>query len=194
PVHVPNAPEHRALTMAAAEVVDEVAAFFGDRVATGVTPGAAVMASRSGAVFMQQAWGVLADGTPCTTDMVFPFMSFSKGISATAICAVAAGGGFGWDDLVSDHLPEYGCKGKEHTTLRHLLTHAAGIPTGGLGLPLTGPGDWRSTIAGLCALPAEWEPGTRTAYHALSGVLVAAEVASRAAGQPFAELCADLVL
>lgn len=174
--------------------VDDLDAFMHEQVASGAVPGAAVMATRHQRVFVRAAWGNRLDGAPCDPSIVFPFMSFSKAVTASMIGQVQSGGGFEWDDLVSEYLPGYGCKGKEATTIRHLMTHAAGIPSGGAATPLAGPEDWASVVDVLCAMDAEWAPGSRTAYHGLSGLLLAAEIARRVSGRGFGELCTDLVL
>jgi len=43
-------------------------------------------------------------------------------------------GHFSLDDRVADYLPDYTSHGKDRTTIRHVLTHSAGVPFA------TGPG------------------------------------------------------
>ncbi len=56
-------------------------------------------------------------------------------------------------------------------------------------------GDWDGTIARICALPLEFEPGTALHYHALTAHWIMAEIVRRLDGakRSYAEICADEV-
>jgi CubicO group peptidase (beta-lactamase class C family) len=173
--------------------VQDVLSAVQDQVDRGSVPGVTLAASRHGRVFVRYAAGRTPAGEACPHDLVFPTMSFGKAITASAIARVQALGGFEWDEPVSRYLPEYAQKGKESTTIRHLLTHAAGIPSAGVGVCIPRPDDWTELVAALCAAEAEWEPGSRTAYHGLSAITVGAEVARRASGRSWEELYHDVL-
>jgi CubicO group peptidase (beta-lactamase class C family) len=168
--------------------VDAVVERLQSLVEEGTVPGLTLAASRDKHIFLRLALGTTADGAECPHDLVFPSMSFGKGITATAIARVQAEGGFEWDHLVSRYVPEFAQNGKQDTTMRHLLSHAAGIPWAGVDVPIPKPDDWTDVIAALCAAEAEWPPGSRTEYHGLSAIMVGAEVARRVSGETWEEL------
>jgi CubicO group peptidase (beta-lactamase class C family) len=92
------------------------------------------------------------------------------------------------DDPVVDHVPEFGAHGKHAITLRHLLTHTAGI-RGADAISSTAAGDayWDEIVAGICAAApeADWVPGRRAGYHLTCGMTMLAEVVRRRDGRRF---------
>jgi CubicO group peptidase (beta-lactamase class C family) len=87
------------------------------------------------------------------------------------------------EDRVCDFIPEFARHGKERITIRHLLSHRAGIPN----LPpeyldldlLTQP---ERIIEVLCDAELRSRPGRLLAYHAVTGGFVLGEVVRRATG------------
>ena len=76
-------------------------------------------------------------------------------------------------------------------TLRHLLYPLTGIPNVPLGA-VRSEAEWQAAVKRVCAARTEWEPGSRTVYHPLSGLFVAAEAARRVSGgKAWAELCRE---
>ncbi len=60
-----------------------------------------------------------------------PFCVYSaaKAISTTVVhMLVERGEFFSLDDRVCDYLPNYTSHGKDRTTIRHVITHSAGVP------------------------------------------------------------------
>src|SRR5438445_10661698 len=193
-----RSPTTEAVTDAAAagmdgDAVQAACSAVEDQVEQGHVPGVTLAASRHGRVFLRYAAGTTPEGEVCPHDLIFPTMSFGKAITASAIARVQATGGFEWDEPVSRYLPDYPQKGKESTTIRHLLTHAAGIPSAGVGVSVPRPDDWTELIAALCSAQAEWQPGSRTSYHGLSAITVGAEIARRASGRSWEELYHDVL-
>jgi CubicO group peptidase (beta-lactamase class C family) len=79
-----------------------------------------------------------------------------------------AGGDITLDEPVASYWEEYGTGGKERTTLRHILTHRAGLPAfppAAAGLDLLDDAGLRKALAGA---EAETEPGQLMAEHALT--------------------------
>jgi len=74
-----------------------------------------------------------------------------------------------YDAPVACYWPEFAANGKEHVTVRHVLTHSAGLhrlrSTIGLAEHML---DWEHMTAAFAAAPAAYEPGTRHGYHALT--------------------------
>jgi CubicO group peptidase (beta-lactamase class C family) len=124
-------------------------------------------------------------------DVRFPLYSFSKGVTATVAVMVRQEGLLDYDAPVSRYVPEYAGGGKEGTTVRHLLTHAAGVPAVPLG-PVATEEQWREAVQTLCAAEAEWAPGSKTHYHALTGPFMAAEIVRRVTGgAPWSAICRE---
>ncbi len=82
------------------------------------------------------AWGgngpadpVDAERVPVRTDTP-PFCVYSaaKAITVTVAHMLIERGNFALEDRVCDYLPGYTSHGKDRTTIRHVLTHSAGIP------------------------------------------------------------------
>jgi CubicO group peptidase (beta-lactamase class C family) len=96
--------------------------------ATGVQPGAAVMVIRGGRIVHQAGYGYadLERRVPITADSAFNLASMSKQFTAIAVMVLAASGDLGYDDPVSQYLPQLSpYKG---VTIRQLITHTGGLP------------------------------------------------------------------
>jgi len=99
------------------------------------------------------------------------------------------------DDPVAHYLPEFGQHGKDRITLRHVLTHRAGIPRippqfADVGL-LERP---KEILAILNGQRPTFAPGRRLAYHALTGGFVLAAIIERVTGKTVRELMRDEIL
>jgi CubicO group peptidase (beta-lactamase class C family) len=131
-------------------------------------------------------WGGLADRgrrIPWKEDTLTLVFSTTKG--ATAICAhlLAQRGELDLDAPVSQYWPEFAASGKEAATVRHLLSHRAGLPT--LDTAMT-PEDalaWDPPVQALAAQSPAWEPGSRHGYHAVTFGWLVGEVIRRVSGR-----------
>ena len=61
-------------------------------------------------------------------DTPFCVYSAAKAISTTVVHMLVEQGHFSLDDRVCDYLPNYTSHGKDRTTIRHVITHSAGVP------------------------------------------------------------------
>lgn len=146
------------------------------------------------------AWSGVADpatGRPVAGDTLFCVFSTTKGITATVIHLLAERGLLDYDAPIARYWPEFAARGKGGITVRHALSHTAGVPHLPPGAGAAEMCDWEGICAGIAELEPLWEPGTRTGYHALSYGWLLGEVARRADGRPFArivreEICAPL--
>jgi CubicO group peptidase (beta-lactamase class C family) len=175
--------------------MSEVTSFVEGQIEDGHVPGALLMASLKGKVFFEQYWGTCCDGTRRDVsfdgDTLHFLASFSKVVSATVVAMVQEEGLLDYDEPVSTYIPEFTGGGKDTITLRHLLTHSAGIPSVSFGPPVT-PEQWQACLDKVCAADTEWPPGSRTLYHALSAMFVAAEAVRRVSGmQPWPTICRE---
>ena len=167
------------------QALDNACAYIENEIAAGSVPGAALVVVRHERTVLERAWGTYCDGQtrhrPYHLETTNLFYSFSKPISATVVALAVERGLVGWDDPIAHHVPEFAQGGKEAITIRHLLTHSAGIPSVALQEALTDDG-WNACVQACCQHPLEWPVGSRSAYHGLSGLLMAAECVRRAAG------------
>jgi CubicO group peptidase (beta-lactamase class C family) len=117
-----------------------------------------------------------------------PWMSCSKIPTSVAFALVWERGLVKLDAPVCQYVPEFASGGKHTITLRHLLTHTAGLLSCERAL---GPVRYQNTFADnvrvLYETPADadWRPGTRAGYLTTSAMLRIAEVIRRVAGRSF---------
>ncbi len=71
-----------------------------------------------------------ASGTPVSADTMFGIASMSKSLTSLCLCILETEGKLRLDDPVCDYFPNFSLAGqpREAVTLRHLMTHTAGIP------------------------------------------------------------------
>ena len=163
--------------------------------AKGSFPGVSLVATRHGKTFLEEYRGTYCDGrtrdVPVDGQQLNMVYSFSKVISATVVAMVQQDGLLDYDAPVSTYLPRFKGGGKDSITLRHCLTHSAGIPSVQLG-PALDDTSWQKNLDAVCAHETEWEPGSKTAYHARSGMFVAAACTRAACGmQSWNEICRE---
>jgi len=109
-------------------------------------------------------WGGLADPTTGRTvdgETLFNVYSVAKAVTATALHMQVARGLIEYDAPIARYWPEYAAHGKEKTTVRHALTHRAGLPQMPEGVTPERMCDWDWMVRGIAALKPLAEPGTR---------------------------------
>ena len=124
--------------------------------------GAQLCISREGQTVEQLALGDAAPGHTMTDESITLWMSSGKPITATAIMQLVEQGELELDDAVAHYLPLFANHGKSYITIRHLLTHTAGIRTARFKFPQD---DWDSIITAICDAQPEWEAGEEGGYH-----------------------------
>lgn len=94
----------------------------------GVQPGAAVLVVKDGEIVHSKGYGYaeLDEHRPITPNTPFRLASVSKHFTAAAIMCLADEGVLDYDDPVTRWLP--GLDAYAGVTIRHLLTHTAGLP------------------------------------------------------------------
>src|ERR1043165_9081679 len=93
----------------------------GKQYAAGVHTGAMMYVSLAGQVMADLSVGEMG------MDTILPWLSAGKPIAAVAIAQLWEKKLLELDDPVARHVPEFAKRGKEKITIRHLLTHTAGI-------------------------------------------------------------------
>ena len=116
---------------------------------------------------------------------VFLLASITKPMTATAVLLLADRGALSVSDPVRKYIPEFTGGEKDKITIRHLLTHTTGLPD---MLPENEPlrkrhAPLKDFVAGTCATPLLFSPGTRVRYQSM-GILLAAEIVERVAKKP----------
>jgi CubicO group peptidase (beta-lactamase class C family) len=176
-----------------ADLQAEVQAAAGELVAAGTETGLQVAVLRHGRVLADVVSGVADPQTaqPVTPGTLFYAASAAKGVAASLAHVLAERGDITYDLRLADVWPEFAARGKEHTTLRHVLLHTAGLP----GLPrettVADLCDWDRVCAALAAAEPWWRPGTRFGYHALTFGFLLGETLRRATGRTIARQAAS---
>ena len=125
-----------------ADLQAEVQAAADEMVASGPETGLQIAVRQHGHVVADVVSGV-ADprtGAGVRPGTLFYAASAAKGVASSLAHVLAERGDLGYDMRVADVWPEFGSRGKERITLRHVLLHTAGLP----GLPA------ETTIEQLC--------------------------------------------
>ncbi len=164
----------------------------------GLHIGAQVYVSQRGKTVADFAIGESRPGVPMTTDTLMIWLSASKPLTAVAIGQLWELGQLDIEDSVARHVPEFGANGKDSVTIRHLLTHTAGIRWLDTGWPRA---PWEQIMAKICAMPMErdWIPGEKAGYHATTSWFILGEIVQRLGGRPFSsyireEICLPLAM
>ncbi len=150
--------------------------------------GAQVYVSIDGKAVADLGIGEARMGVPMTPDSMVIWFSMTKPSVAVAVAQQWEHGRLELDDRVADHVPEFAANSKDTITLRHLLTHTAGIrDADAIGSTAAGDDAWDEIVAGICAVAPEpeWIPGRRAGYHLSGGMTMLAEVVRRVDGRRF---------
>lgn len=153
-----------------------------------------VLLAEKGEVVYHKAFGLANRewNVPNTVDSRYKLASLGKQFTALLILQLAEEGKLSLDDPLVKHLPEFTAPGADKIVLRHVLSHASGIPNYHV-IP-----SFDSTVAKLprtleqfVALftdkPLLFEPGNGYQYSNL-GYSALALVAQRAGGRSYSEL------
>jgi CubicO group peptidase (beta-lactamase class C family) len=136
-------------------------------------------------------------GTPMRPNDMTMLWSASKGVTATCLHILAERGLIAYDDAIADYWPAFAAHGKAAISIRHLMSHTAGIPF----LPDDVTNDILADYDAICAIVADLRPISRAgqvaAYHGLTYGWPLANVLEAVDGRPFGqfvqdEICAPL--
>ncbi|MDQ0634381.1 CubicO group peptidase (beta-lactamase class C family) [Arthrobacter pascens] len=132
---------------------------------------------------------------PIDGDSLFVLWSTTKGMIAIIVAMLIQRGQLDPEAAVSSVWPEFGVKGKEHTTFAHLLSHAAGLPffPSGAGIESRHLPNWELCTEVLAAAEPLWVPGTASWYHPFTFGYLNGEAVRRVTGTSVSELFAELV-
>lgn len=127
-------------------------------------------------------------------DTRFAIFSISKCITATLMHILFDRDEVKVDDRVAWYIPEFAQNGKEQVTIRHILTHQAGIPMILWNLSDDVIRDWDGIIQKICEQKPWHPPGRRTGYHMISGGYILGEIIQRVRGTSLREVIQTEIL
>jgi CubicO group peptidase (beta-lactamase class C family) len=149
------------------------------------TGGAAVAVYYRGELVLDLWGGWRAEGEPWRRDTLAMCFSTTKGVISTALHLLAERGQIEYDAPVAAYWPQFAQGGKERVTVRHVLTHSAGLHRmRTLVDHAQRMLDWDYMVAALERAEPAYEPGTRHGYHALTYGWLAGELVRRVSGRP----------
>lgn len=153
--------------------------------AGGLHIGAQLYVSMNGRVIADSALGQSRPGVPMTPDTLMLWMSATKPIAAVAIAQLWERGLLALDDPIAKHIPEFARQDKGAITLRHILTHTAGIRWIETGWPTASQ---ERIVERVCDMRIErdWIPGKKAGYSALTSWFLLGELVRRLGGRDFA--------
>jgi CubicO group peptidase (beta-lactamase class C family) len=160
---------------------------------TRTQPAIALAIRRKGRLILERSIGHARPGLLASPRTPFCTFSVSKAITATLLHLLDERDLLRLDDPVCEYLPDFARRGKEWVTIRHILTHRAGIPSiigeGSLDA-LTTPDQ---VVAALCDSKPAFLPGRRLAYHAVTGGFILGAIVKRVTGQPIEDVLAETI-
>ena len=194
-----GAEDHSEIDAAAVERIWQAARHW---YAAGMHPAIQLCLRHNGKVVLNRAighgWGNAPDDppdaekVPVTTDTAFCAFSAAKAVATTVVHMLVERGAFSLDDRVCEYLPTYTSHGKDRTTIRHVMTHSAGVPFA------TGPrpnldrmDDTEYARRKLGELKPIHRPGLVHIYHGVTWGPLVREIVSAATGKSIREILAD---
>jgi CubicO group peptidase (beta-lactamase class C family) len=172
---------------------------------TGLYPALALCIRRRGQVIFDRSLGHVSGNAPAdppdarkvvaSPRTLFNIFSASKMVTAMLVHMCDERRLLHLDDPVAMYVPGFGEHGKHRITIRHVLTHRAGIPH----IPP------QFADVGLLERPAEilsllsqqkprWRAGQRLAYHALTGGFVLGAIVEQVTGKGLRDFIRDEIL
>lgn len=169
------------------DALKNVEALFTEQINNGTHPGAAMAIYRYGKLVLDFYGGIsnTDTGEPVNHNSLYVLMSSTKPLAAACIALLKERNKLAYDDKVVEYWPEFDKNGKESITIRHILTHTAGIPETPGGLTWDKWIDWDLVVSAMAETTPRFEPGTAIAYHAINFGWLIAELVRRIDGRPF---------
>jgi CubicO group peptidase (beta-lactamase class C family) len=182
-------------------VIDAIHTFVQAQMALGQMPGLSLAVLRDGELLVEQGYGYadLESGQPMTADTAIIIGSTTKAMTAAGVVQLVHEGKLDLDAPVQRYVPSFHLADEAHAaqvTLRHLLTHTAGLPA----TPMDGPSfvppypaeTAEEYIEQLAPVYPLWPVGTRWLY-ANDGYVVAGRAIETASGMSYPEYMAERI-
>lgn len=177
------------------QVQNEVQKAIDQLVDSGAERGLQVAVYQRGKLVVDAVAGIAdpSTGRKVTSDTPFYCFSVVKAAASTVAHMLAERGLFAYDTPVVDLWPEFGAHGKQKVTVRHVLSHTAGVPGVPLDTTVEDLCDWNKMCAAIAASELWWEPGTKIGYHAYTFGYIVGEIVRRATGKPISQVLLEEV-
>jgi CubicO group peptidase (beta-lactamase class C family) len=171
-----------------ASVVESMAARFDEALTEGrLFSGAQMAMYRHGRLVLDVGGGIARARTavPVTPETTFVIFSSTKGVAALAMWMLNERGAFDWNDRVVEHWPSFNSvePDKDKVTIRHVVTHRGGFPTGPDWFTARWWNDRDAMVRAAEEAPLQWTPGEANGYHALNHGWVVNELCMRIDGR-----------
>lgn len=150
----------------------------------GTLPSCQLALALDGKLLVDDTFGAPAEARYVT-------FSVTKAFTAAIAWLLIGAGELAATTRVAEVVPEFGTNGKDGVTIEHLLTHTGGFARAPMRPEEGADRDQRVKRFGSWRL--DWEPGTRTEYHATSAYWALAEVIDRITGSDYRKVFADRV-
>ena len=182
-------------TKIVSQVQKEVQTAIDQLVDSGAERGIQVAVYKRGELVADAVAGIAdpATGRPVESGTVFYNFSIGKAAASTVAHILVDRGLFGYDTPVVDLWPEFGAHGKEKVTVRHVLSHSAGVPAIPLTTTMEDLCDWDKMCAAVADSELWWEPGTKVGYHAYTFGYLVGEIVRRTTCKPISQVLLDEV-
>jgi CubicO group peptidase (beta-lactamase class C family) len=170
--------------------IPRTAELIAEQMRAGLHIGAQVFVSFGAQTIADFAVGESRPGVAMTPETIMLWMSATKPTGAVAIAQLWERGLLDLDDPVVRHVPEFAQNGKELITIRHILTHTAGIRWIETGWPHA---SFDEVVAKVCAMKPErdWIPGRKAGYSAYVSWYILGEIVRRLDGREYATYIRD---
>ena len=164
-------------------------------VESGTERGMQVAVYQHGEMVIDAVAGVADPATGRKVESGTPFYNFSicKAAASTVVHILAERGIFGYDTQLVEMWPEFGAHGKQNVTVRHVLSHTAGVPAIPLTTTMEDQCDWDKMCAAIAASELWWEPGTKIGYHAYTFGYLVGEIVRRSTGKRISQVLLEEV-
>ncbi len=164
-------------------------------------PGVAISVVKEGELVYTKGYGVttLDSNVPVTPQTVFLLSSIAKTMTSIAIMQLVAQGKIDLDALIIDYLPYFKLADERYSTItiRHLLTHTAGLPEydyGEVGKdPQYDDGALERYVRSLADMTLLHAPGGQFEYSGI-GYDILGDIVAKMSGQPFETYIAEQIL
>jgi CubicO group peptidase (beta-lactamase class C family) len=185
----PRAPMHAGAQLGQLDAArfPEIDAALGQAIAAHQLPGAVVHLERGGESY-EQAYGRLSyepDAPKVAANTLFDAASLSKVLAtAPSVLKLAEEGRIDLDARLVSYFPECANGGKDAITIRHLLTHSSGLPSGLPARPA-----WHGAAAAhelACKQVVTNAPGTFFRYSDINYILLG-QLVQKVSGMPLDE-------
>ena len=193
--HYPLPPSDLATLGFAAKPLEHLDTLIRGHIAEGRYCGAQIALARHGKLALYRTYGrARTDGgdVEATDESLFLLFSQTKVLTSSAVWTLVEEGKLSFMDAVSDHLPEFACRGKGDITLQQVMTHTGGFP--GNNVTKATWADHAKMRAEVCDFSLEWTPGSRLQYHGQAAHLVQAMVIEAVTGQDYRDVIRTRVI